>query len=97
MMIVYIPVSPFTLDERSNPEADVETLCLDFLYEPHQVISPTEIILRLTQNDFYIKFNLKQQIIITILLYEFNYRPLQVLAHADSRTHMSGSRRLLLL
>jgi hypothetical protein len=43
---MYIPISPFTLDERSNPEADVETLCLDFLYEPHQVISSTEIILR---------------------------------------------------
>jgi hypothetical protein len=44
--MMYIPISPFTLDERSNPEADVETLCLDFLYEPHQVISSTEIILR---------------------------------------------------
>lgn len=51
--MIYIPISPFALDERSNPEADVETLCLDFLYEPHQVISSTEIILCVTQHFVY--------------------------------------------
>ena len=40
-----IPVCPFTLDERSNPEANIQPLSLDFLYESHQVISTAEIIL----------------------------------------------------
>jgi hypothetical protein len=88
---MYIPISPFTLDERSNPEADVETLCLDFLYEPHQVISSTEIILCVTQHLG------RKHYTYNIWYGEFNYWPLQVLAHADSKTHKFESHRPLLL
>lgn len=40
-----VPVIPFTLDERSNPEGNIQSLSMDFLYESHQVISAAEIIL----------------------------------------------------
>ena len=43
-----VPVSPFALDERSNPNASIESLGLDLFDETNYVISSTEVILQLT-------------------------------------------------
>jgi hypothetical protein len=41
----YVPISPFTLYEGSNPKASIEPLSLDFLNESHQIVISTELIL----------------------------------------------------
>ena len=42
-----IPISPLTLNEGSDPKANIEPLGLDFLYEFDQIVSATEVVLSL--------------------------------------------------
>ena len=45
VVLLFLPIIPFSLDEGSNSKACIEALCLNFPDESHYITSSTEIIL----------------------------------------------------
>jgi hypothetical protein len=41
----FVPISPFGLDEGTDPEVYIEPLSLNFLDESHKIISSLEVVL----------------------------------------------------
>lgn len=44
-MKMKLPICPFTFNEGSNSETNIESLTMNFFYESHQVISAAKIVL----------------------------------------------------
>lgn len=46
-----LPIAPFAFNVWTNSKACIQTLCLNFPEEPHQVVSSFEVVLKCTQTN----------------------------------------------